>query len=146
MYAYQFINNTNALVSKGGGGVVGSAAYDRVDPSAAGEVRSENYYDVGLSFDPWISYQIGMFVPKLNMSVEHYGNQAKRTIVATGVVVNDTETERFLVSLKPQVSIRLGTTSLDLSYALQVITDTINDEKADAVFDNKLSAMFTLIF
>jgi hypothetical protein len=145
--AYQFLNNTNMLVSKGGGGnVFGSIAYDRVDNVGGMDLHSENYYDVGFSVDPWVSYQIGMFVPRLNMSFEGYGNQAKTTMVATGMVMNDRETERFLISLKPQLSIRLGMASLDLSYALQMITDTVNDEKADMVYDNKLTVMFALVF
>jgi hypothetical protein len=143
---YQFINNTNMLVSKGGGGVFGLAAYDRVDMVSGNELHSKNIYDVGLSFDPWVSYQIGMFVPRLNMTFESYGNKSETTMVATGIKMVDTETKRFLISLKPQLSIRVGMASIDLSYALQMINDTVNDTKADIVFDNKLTAMFTVIF
>jgi hypothetical protein len=150
--AYQFLNNTNVLISKGSGGVFGSAAYDMVTQQAVGpmimDIHAKSIYDIGLSFDPWVSYQIGMFVPRLGMSVEHYGNTSEMTTTMMGNVVSDTKTEidRFLISVKPQVSLRLGTASLDLSYTLSMIMDTVNDEKADMVYDNKLSLMFAMIF
>jgi hypothetical protein len=144
--AYQFLNNTNILVSKGGGGAFYSAPYDRVDTVNGIDLHSVNKYDIGLSFDPYVSYQIGMFTPRLNLTVEHYGNKMETTMVATSTKMVDDETKRFLLSLKPQLTIRIGFASIDLSYAMSMTTDTLNGNKVDPVFDNKLTAMFTAIF
>jgi hypothetical protein len=152
IYAYQFLNNTNLVISKGNGGPFGLISYDTVTQQPAGamtmDIHATNTYDIGLSFDPWVSYQIGMFVPRLGMTFEHYGNTNEIITSMAGNVVNTrkTETERFLISLKPQVSLRLGLASLDLSYTLSMIMDTVNGEKADTVYDNKLALMFAMVF
>jgi hypothetical protein len=161
--AYQFFNNTNMLISKGGGGVFGATtagvAYDVVTSttmnmgpmgSATIDSHLKNMYDVGFSFDPWVSYQIGMFVPRLGMSVEHYGNTNELNITSSSPLIptsnTKTETERFLISVKPQVSLRVGMGSLDLSYTLSMIMDKVNGVKADMVYDNKVALMFAMVF
>jgi hypothetical protein len=154
--AYQFFNNTNIILSRGGPGAFYNAAYDRVDiinvPVMGDvEIHSVNTYDVGLAFDPYVSYQINMFTPRLGLSIESYGNRSKSKsiLVSSGMVMSDTDTEtkRFIFGLKPQIGLRMGmSASLDLAYAMTMTIDTVNEVKADPVFDNKLTAMFVLIF
>jgi hypothetical protein len=163
--AYQFLNNTNRLVSKGGNNkktsattgassdpfASASAVAVKTDSVANGiPIHYENTFDLGFSFDPWISYQIGMFVPRLNFTIEHYGN-TNETIMNLpealgGPSTTTTETQRFLISVKPQISLRIGMASIDLSYTLSMLNDTVNDKKEDPVFDNKVTAMFTMVF
>jgi hypothetical protein len=163
--AYQFLNNTNMLISKGGNNKKTSATTGAsTDPFTSASaiaittdtvtggipIHYENTFDLGFSFDPWISYQIGMFVPRLNLTVESYGNKNETIMnlpeALGGPRTTTTETQRFLISVKPQVSLRIGMGSIDFSYTLSMLNDTVNDKKEDPVFDNKVTAMFTMVF
>jgi hypothetical protein len=148
---YQFFNGSHAVLSKGGGGTVfGLPAYKTtvvVTTPMLITTNVSNTYKVGYSVDPWVSYSIGMFTPRLGMSFEGYENTNEMDISsAFGSSNTTTKTQRNLISLKPSCSVRLGLASLDFSYTLAVLNDTVNDDKLDTVFDNKLTLMFAMVF
>jgi hypothetical protein len=148
--AYQFFNNTNILLSRGGPGTAFySMTMDVISTSSGMDVHYVNEYDVGFAFDPYVSYQIGSFTPRLDMTFEKYGNRNTTTATFMGATMYDTtvETQRFIFSMKPRIGVRVGMgASLDLAYSMQMVMDTVNGDKVDPVFDNKMSVMFILMF
>jgi hypothetical protein len=126
MTAYQFLNKANKFVKKATDGIFNSTPIP--DTQAA---------RLGLSFDPWVSYQINRITPRMDFTFESYGVK-RNTVLGT-----EQENERFKFTVKPSCGIRLGMVSqLSFSYTFGYTYDTVTGEDAAIKTSNQVAVVF----
>jgi hypothetical protein len=128
--AYQFFNNSNFFLRKGGAA-----------PFTNYTITENQTFKMGLSLDPWVSYQLGDFTPRLGFSYESYGF---KDFTATGA---EREQNRMIVTVKPSIAYRFSMISqvtLGYTYTLQSDTFTVggSDSDPEITHDNKISLVF----
>jgi hypothetical protein len=106
---FQFINNANLFLGKGGGAPFNTAS-----------IPDTQSFKMGLSFDPYVQYQIGNFTPRMGFSFENYG---VKDFTATR---KEREQDRFIFTVKPSIAYRFGLVSqLTLGYVYTLQADKL---------------------
>jgi len=104
---YQFLNNGNRNLRKGG-----LPVFDTIP------IPDNTSARLGFSIDPYATYRLGAFYPRLGLSFENY---AVKQYTPTD---REREDERFIISVKPSIAFRAGQAQIELGYTWIHYIDT----------------------